>query len=261
MNTVLTLLLGLTVGILVGLFGIGGGVVLVPALVYLLGYDQHLAQGTSLFILLPPIGLGALRQYWKNGQVDVRAGIDCAIGFLVGGYLGGRIAVPLPSMVLRVIFACFLILSAILLWRKSHSGSAGDPAEDPETQTCRPLLWHLALVLVASCCGVAAGIVGVGGGALLVPSLGLLFGFSQHRAQGTSLVALIPPTSLLAFLSYARAGYVRWEAGVLLIPGVFFGGILGGRQARRFDPERMRQIFAGLMIALGMWQLFTTWRP
>ncbi len=64
------LLLGLGVGVLVGLFGIGGGVVLVPALVYLLRMDQHLAQGTSLFILLPPIGLGALREYWKLGEVD-----------------------------------------------------------------------------------------------------------------------------------------------------------------------------------------------
>ena len=76
MTTVLIVLLSLTVGVLVGLLGIGGGVVLVPALVYLLHYDQHLAQGTSLLILLPPIGLGALREYWKNGQVDLRAQPD-----------------------------------------------------------------------------------------------------------------------------------------------------------------------------------------
>ena len=66
--TLIILLLGLGVGVLVGLLGIGGGVVLVPAMVYLLGMDQHMAQGTSLFILLPPIGLGALREYWKQGQ-------------------------------------------------------------------------------------------------------------------------------------------------------------------------------------------------
>src|SRR5271165_3188260 len=119
MQILIVLALGLTVGVLVGLLGIGGGVVLVPAMVYLLGYDQHLAQGTSLFILLPPIGLGALRQYWKNGQVDLRAGIVCALGFLLGGYVGGRIAVPMPSRDLRGIFGGFLILSAILLWRKT----------------------------------------------------------------------------------------------------------------------------------------------
>ena len=74
------LVLGLAAGVLVGLLGIGGGVVLVPALVYALHMDQHLAQGTSLLVLLPPIGLGALREYWKEGQVDVRAGILCAAG-------------------------------------------------------------------------------------------------------------------------------------------------------------------------------------
>ena len=113
---------------------------------------------------------------------------------------------------------------------------------------------------MAALCGVAAGMVGIGGGVLLVPLLGLLFGFSQHRAQGTSLVALIPPTGLLAFLTYAKAGYVNWQAGVLLIPGVFLGGILGAYVARRLHPRRMRQVFAALMFLLGIWQAFSAWR-
>jgi uncharacterized protein len=116
--TLIVLMLGLAAGVLVGLLGIGGGVVLVPALVYLLHMDQHLAQGTSLFILLPPVGLGALRGYWKQGQVDLRAGVLCALGMLVGGYLGGLIAVPLASRHLKGLFGCFLILAAILLWQK-----------------------------------------------------------------------------------------------------------------------------------------------
>src|SRR6516162_1168175 len=120
--------LGLFVGVLVGLLGIGGGVVLVPAMVYLLGYDQHLAQGTSLFILLPPIGLGALRQYWKNGQVDLGAGLVCAFGFLVGGYGGGKIAVPMSSDLLKAIFGFFLMLSAVLLWRKASGRKPSGPA-------------------------------------------------------------------------------------------------------------------------------------
>src|SRR6202007_400067 len=113
--------------ICVALIVIEGVVVLVPAMVYLLGYDQHLAQGTSLFILLPPIGLGALREYWKNGQVDVAGGIYCAIGLLLGGYIGGRIAVPLPSRELRGIFGFFLIVSAFLLWQKTHAAPDAAP--------------------------------------------------------------------------------------------------------------------------------------
>lgn len=121
--TLIVLLLGLVVGVLVGLLGIGGGVVLVPALVYLLHMDQHLAQGTSLLILLPPVGLGALREYWKRGQVDLRAGILCALGILAGGYLGGWIAVPLASRQLKGLFGCFLMVAAFLLWRKPHPQS------------------------------------------------------------------------------------------------------------------------------------------
>ena len=120
----IVLLLGLGVGVLVGLMGVGGGVVLVPAMVYALHMDQHAAQGTSLLILLPPVGLGALREYWKQGNVDLRAGILCALGFLTGGYLGGWIAVPLSSRQLKGYFGGFLILAALLLWRKTQPESA-----------------------------------------------------------------------------------------------------------------------------------------
>jgi uncharacterized protein len=258
MQILIVLALGLTVGVLVGLLGIGGGIVLVPAMVYLLGYDQHLAQGTSLFILLPPIGLGALREYWKNGDVDLRAGILCAIGFFLGGYAGGLIAVPLPSRDLQGIFGFFLILSAILLWRKTRTAAEQNSAATPENPKSNSRM--AGTTAVAMVCGVAAGMVGIGGGVLLVPLLGLFFGFSQHRAQGTSLIALIPPTGLLAFLAYAKAGYVSWETGLLLIPGVFLGGILGGHVARRLNARRMRQIFAALMLVLGAWQVFSAWR-
>jgi uncharacterized protein len=257
MQILIILMLGLVVGVLVGLLGIGGGVVLVPAMVYILGYDQHLAQGTSLFILLPPIGFGALREYWKSGQVDLRAGIFCAIGFLLGGYAGGAIAVPLPSRDLRGIFGFFLILSALLLWRKTIAAPKGDSPDAPENPTNLPRI--LGITGIAAFCGVGAGMVGIGGGVLLVPLLGLLFGFSQHRAQGTSLIALIPPTGILAFLAYAKASYVSWETGFLLIPGVFLGGIIGGQAARRLNPRRLRQVFAALMFILGLWQVFSAW--
>jgi uncharacterized membrane protein YfcA len=117
------LLLGLGVGVLVGLLGIGGGVVLVPAMVYLFRMDQHMAQGTSLFVLLPPVGLGALIVYWKRGQVDLRAGMLCALGMLIGGYLGSLIAIPLTSRNLKGLFGCFLMLVAFLLWRKTRRNS------------------------------------------------------------------------------------------------------------------------------------------
>lgn len=114
------LLLGLAAGIAVGLMGIGGGIVLVPALAYLLGMDQHAAQGTSLLPQLAPIGAGALYVYWKQGHVDWRAGLACAAGTLFGGYLGSLIAIRTPSHHLRGMFGIFLMISALLLWPEGH---------------------------------------------------------------------------------------------------------------------------------------------
>ena len=119
--------LGAISGLFSGLLGIGGGIVIVPALVYLLGMDQHIAQGTSLFILLPPLGLGALAVYWKKHEVDLRAGIVCAVGFLLGGYFGGRIALGISSRVLQSLFGVFLMFSAAMLWRQSRRR---DPAKE-----------------------------------------------------------------------------------------------------------------------------------
>ena len=108
--------------------------------------------------------------------------------------------------------------------------------------------------------GIASGLFGIGGGVIMVPILGLLLGFSQHRAQGTSLVALIPPTGILAVLTYSNAGYVSWHTGFLLVPGVFLGGIAGGAIAARIPAAKMRRVFAVLMFLLGISQVVNAFR-
>jgi uncharacterized membrane protein YfcA len=112
---------------------------------------------------------------------------------------------------------------------------------------------------MASGVGVLAGLFGIGGGALLVPLLVLLFGFEQHLAQGTSLFALVPPTGLLAFFNYWHAGKVDWKVGVLIMPGFFLGGMLGSTWAQKFSPRRMRRVFAVLLFILGAWQALYSW--
>jgi len=119
---------------------------------------------------------------------------------------------------------------------------------------------RLAKILLTACgVGVLSGLFGIGGGVVLVPLLVLLFGFEQHEAQGTSLVALVPPTGLLAFLNYAQADAVNWTVGLLLMPGVFLGGILGSQLAQRLTPQRMRWVFALFVFALGAWQAVSAW--
>jgi len=120
----------------------------------------------------------------------------------------------------------------------------------------RRLLWILA---TATGVGVLGGMFGVGGGVLLVPLLVLLFHFDQHSAQGTSLVALVPPTGLLALLNYWQQGQVDMRVGLLLMPGVFLGGMIGSKLALRLSPRGMRQVFAALLFVLGAWQALSAW--
>ena len=124
----------------------------------------------------------------------------------------------------------------------------------------RKILLDVAVLLTGLAGGIASGLFGIGGGTIMVPILGLLLGFTQHRAQGTSLVALIPPTGLLAVLAYGKAGYVDWRTGLLLVPGVFLGGIAGGNLAKRIPSVAMRKIFAALMFLLGVYQIYSSVR-
>ena len=112
-QTILILILiGMASGILSGLIGIGGGIIIVPALVFFLGFSQLQAQGTSLGIILLPVGLLAVLQFYKAGHIDVKAVGIVAFAFLIGGYFGSKIALSIPQELLKKIFAVILVLIA-----------------------------------------------------------------------------------------------------------------------------------------------------
>ena len=114
--TWLLLLVGLAVGAFSGVVGIGGGILFVPALVWLLGMDQHKAQGTSLGALLAPVGLFAFWEYYRRGNADLRVALLLAAGFLVGGYFGAVGAQHISELWLRRIFALILIAVGGRMW-------------------------------------------------------------------------------------------------------------------------------------------------
>ena len=108
-------IVGLVGGIAAGLFGIGGGIVIVPALVYWAGFSQHRATGTSLAVLLPPIGIAAALEYYRHGNVDGRAAIILAAGMFVGSWGGAYFANRLPGPQLRLIFGMFVCSLGVYL--------------------------------------------------------------------------------------------------------------------------------------------------
>jgi uncharacterized membrane protein YfcA len=118
-NVVLYIILGLAAGVLSGLVGIGGGILIIPALVYFFDFTQHQAQGTTLALMVPPIGLLAAWTYYAQGHVDLKvAGLIC-LGFFVGGFFGGKLAVAIPNALLQKIFGGFLLLISLrmLIWK------------------------------------------------------------------------------------------------------------------------------------------------
>lgn len=106
---IILLLIGLFAGAMSGFIGIGGGVVMVPALVYIMGLSQHEAQGTSLILMLPPIGILAVMNYYKADQVNVTYGIIIAIAFVVGGYFGSKLALKLSPSVVKLVFGVLML--------------------------------------------------------------------------------------------------------------------------------------------------------
>ncbi len=112
MSILLYLGLGLAAGTLSGMFGIGGGTILIPGLVFLAGLTQHEAQGTTLAIMLLPIGLLAVLKYYHSGHVRFDIAAFICVGFLIGGLLGANVAVGLPNLILRKAFGVFLIVIA-----------------------------------------------------------------------------------------------------------------------------------------------------
>jgi hypothetical protein len=116
---IILILIGLFGGIMSGFIGIGGGVIIVPALIYVVGFPQHMAQGTSLFLMLPPIGILAFMNYYKAGQVNLAYGVVIAVAFILGGYFGSKLSLKLSPAIVKSIFGLVMAYVAI---RMIYSG-------------------------------------------------------------------------------------------------------------------------------------------
>jgi uncharacterized protein len=218
MRRVLALIVvGIFGGVLSGAFGVGGGIIMVPLLMWFVGLDQRQAAATSLVAIIPTAVAGAI-QYGIQGQVDVVAGLIVAAGGVGGALIGTRLLRRLSLTWLRWLFIALLVLVAVRLFFEVPSRDAG-------------ITWSpwvvVALALVGVVMGIASGLFGIGGGVILVPLLIAFFGMGDLLAKGTSLLAMIP-TSVTGSVANVRAGMVRLGDG--LIAGIAavvasFGGV------------------------------------
>jgi uncharacterized protein len=180
------ILVGLVAGALSGLFGVGGGIVIVPGLLLVMRLPARMAYGTSLAAVLP-ISVASLFGYWTSGKVDWTAALLLSSGSVIGAVLGTRLLRVISQRVLAAVFIAVLLVTAVRLVADHSSALGRGPADVPMA---------LGLFVVGLATGVLAGLLGVGGGMVMIPAMVLLYGIPPAIAKGTS-VAVIIPTSIM----------------------------------------------------------------
>lgn len=230
---------GLVAGAAGGLFGVGGGLVLVPALTVFFGLTQHQAVGTSLAII-GATALTAILVYGTHANVVWIAAVPMALGSLVTAGLGAKLATRVPAARLRRTFAVFLVLVALrLLWQ---------PPAVSEAATLGGVTGVVGFLLLGLAAGGLAGFMGVGGGIVVVPVLTLAFGMTQQAAQGTSLAVMLVTAPTAAF-EHSRNRNVVWRLVPVLAIGTVLGAPLTAWAAQGLSHEWLTRGFALFLLA------------
>ncbi|GLH69815.1 hypothetical protein GETHPA_13480 [Geothrix rubra] len=241
---------GLSGGALAGVFGVGGGLVMVPLLGLILGLDQRQAQGATLAAMLLPTGLPAVLEYRRRGiRTSLRLVAILILGFLAGITGGAAVANGIPASALRWGFIAFLLIIAMHTWRRKEPALPDRGAEPLDFSRGA---WRYGLP-IGALAGVLSGLTGLGGAIVVIPLLAARFRMTQHEAQLTSLAMLLPPIGLPGVLVYARTGSgLPWRVigGVAL--GFALGAFLGARVATRLRGARLKQAFAVLAVAMAL---------
>lgn len=233
--------IGLIAGLLSGLFGVGGGTVIVPLLVLFLHFNQRLGAGTSLAAIVPTATVGVI-SYAINGSVAWIPALILAAGAVVGAQIGTRLLPKISQTVLRWFFVGFLVIVIVSLFLVV-------PSRDAEFEL--ELLNGLALLAVGVGTGVLAGLIGVGGGVIVVPVLMLAFGTSDLVAKGTSLLMMIP-TAISGTIGNLRNHNVDLVAAAIVGVSACTTTALGAWLATLIDPTVGNMLFAAYLVVIAV---------
>ncbi|MEV8271995.1 sulfite exporter TauE/SafE family protein [Microbacterium sp. NPDC077184] len=232
---------GLLAGLMSGLFGVGGGTVIVPLLVLVLGFDQRLAAGTSLGAIVPTASVGVI-SYALNDSVAWIPALILAGGAVIGAQIGTALLAKLSQTVLRWGFVGFLGVVIVMLF-----------IVIPSRDAVLELTWWTGLGLIALglVTGVLAGLLGVGGGIIVVPALIFLFGTSDLVAKGTSLLMMIP-TAISGTIGNIRRHNIDLVAAGIVGLAAITTTALGAWIAVRVDPQVGNILFAAFLVFIAV---------
>jgi uncharacterized membrane protein YfcA len=241
-RSILTCLaIGLLAGLMSGLFGVGGGTVIVPLLVLLLGFDQRRAAGTSLAAIVPTATVGVI-SYAVSGSVAWIPALILAAGAVIGAQVGTWLLPRISQIALRWAFVAFLVVVIVSLFFVI-----------PSREATLELTWltGAGLAALGVITGVLAGLLGVGGGIIVVPALLLLFGTSDLEAKGTSLLMMIP-TAISGTVGNMRRRNVDLVAAALVGGAACTTTALGAWIATLVDPFVGNVLFAAFLVFISV---------
>src|SRR6476620_2607335 len=233
--------IGLLAGLMSGLFGVGGGTVIVPLLVLVLGFDQRFAAGTSLAAIVPTAAVGVI-SYAIHGSVAWIPALILALGAVVGAQIGTWLLPKISQTVLRWSFVGFLVIVIVSLFLVIPSREA----ELPLT-----FLTITGLLVLGVITGTLAGLLGVGGGIIVVPALMIVFGTSDLIAKGTSLLMMIP-TAVSGTIGNIRRHNVDLLAAALVGVAACTTTALGAWIAQLVDPLTGNILFAVFLVVIAV---------
>lgn len=239
------LLIGAGAGLLSGLFGIGGGIVIVPALLALLSMERKLAHGTSLAATLP-VASASLVTYTIGGNVDWPVAGCLAAGAIFGAVVGTQLLQIIPKRPLTIIFVVVILLTAIRLLL----------ADDVMGREPLSLLGALALIFIGFVTGTLSGLLGIGGGVIMVPAMVVLFGEVPVVAKGTS-VAVIVPSSLVGTVRNRQHHNADIPVALAIGGAGILSAIVGSLISDSIDDTVSNVMFAVLLVTVAVLQIRT----
>jgi len=242
-------LIGLAAGLVGGGLGVGGGIVMVPLLV-VVGLDQHRSHATSLAAIVLIAAAGAA-SFGVSGEMALGLGVTIGIGGIVGSVVGASVMDRTSPRTLTTIFGIVLFVAAL----RMISGASPLPGAAGFGDVTQVLI-ATGIGLVA---GFFAGLVGIGGGVLIVPSIVLLLGLSQHEAQGTSLVAIVF-TAIAGTIVHFKNKRVRLRDGLFVGAGGVIGSLIGSQLALGVEGRTLSLVFGFLVLFIALRIFYQTLR-
>jgi uncharacterized protein len=242
MLLVVSFVLALAIGVVLGMLGGGGSILMLPVLVYVLGVASKDAIAMSLAVIGATSAF-AMWVYARSGAVRWRIGALFGAGAMAGAYAGGRLAKLVPAGVLLLLFGLLMIAASAAMLRRRRA----QPAQPRPLRVTRILL----LLLLGACVGVLSGLVGAGGGFLIVPALSVWGGLPTREAIGTSLL-VIALQSCAGFAGHISHAHLSVQQTVVIAAAAVLGSVLGASKSASVPEHLLRRGFAWLVLSIGV---------